>query len=336
MNLRTALEDTRILLAPTLRKAVDSLSAPERLVVGYHLGFVDDRGNPIAGEGGKRLRPTVTLLGARAAGVEPSCVVSAAAAVELTHNFSLVHHDIMDRDDTRRHRPTVWALWGEATAILAGDALQVLAFEAVVESGATGGAETIRAARLLTSTTRELIRGQVLDMQFETRPDVSFAQCRDMAGAKTGALLACSAAIGALLGGANEGAVAALTAYGQHLGLAFQIVDDVLGIWGDPAATGKSNHSDLRAKKHTLPLTWALERPGSQALREWWRHGDVEDPTLTRVEGQLEQLGARQWCLDTAHAQVAAAQHALRGAGLHDEPCADLVQLAHFVVERQA
>lgn len=333
MSLRTASDDTHTLLDPTLRKAVDSLTGLERLVVGYHLGFVDDRGNPVAGEGGKRLRPTLTLLGARAAGIEPGSVVSAAAAVELTHNFSLVHDDIMDRDATRRHRPTVWALWGQATAILAGDALQALAFEAVVESGAGG---TIPAVQLLTATTRELIRGQVLDMQFESRPQVSYTQCRDMAGAKTGALLACSSAIGALLGGANDAVVTALAAYGQHLGLAFQIVDDLLGIWGDPATTGKSNHSDLRAKKHTLPLTWAWEQPGSQTLREWWRHGDVDDLTLTRIGEQLEQLGARQWCLDAARSQVQAALDALRGVGLRDEPCADLVELAHFVVERQA
>lgn len=336
MTLKTASEDTHTLLDPTLRKAVDSLTGLERLVVGYHLGLVDERGDPAAGDGGKRLRPTLTLLGADAAGVEPAAVVSGAAAVELTHNFSLVHDDIMDCDATRRHRPTVWALWGQATAILAGDALQALAFEAILESGAAGNSETIRATQLLASTTRELIRGQVLDLQFETSPQVSFAQCSDMAGAKTGVLLACSAAIGALLGGADERGVAALTTYGQHLGLAFQIVDDLLGIWGDPVTTGKSNHSDLRAKKHTLPLTWAWEQPGSQILREWWRHGDVDDPTLVRIGEQLEQLGARQWCLDAASNQVHKALKALGGAGLRDQPCADLTELAYFVVERQA
>lgn len=333
MSFTSALGGTRTLLIPALRKAVDSLSQAETLVVGYHLGFVDDAGSPVSQNGGKYLRPTLTMLGARAAGIEPASVVPAAVAVELIHNFSLVHDDIMDRDKTRRHRPTVWALWGDATAILAGDALQALAFETVTQDAAPGAA---RAAHLLAATTRELIRGQLLDMQFETLPQVTSTQCRDMAGAKTGALIACSTAIGALLGGADDRAVATLTAYGQHLGLAFQIVDDLLGIWGEPAATGKSNHSDLRAKKHTLPMTWALQQPGSDALREWWSDGDVEDTTLHRIGEKLESLGARDWCERAARGQVAVAEQALTGAGLRDAPCATLAELADFVVERKA
>lgn len=333
MSLSNAVDDTRALLIPALQKAVDSLSESERLVTGYHLGFVDDSGNPASQDGGKCLRPTLTLLGARAAGVDPASVVPAAVAVELIHNFSLVHDDIMDQDQTRRHRPTVWALWGEATAILTGDALQALAFETVTQGG---GPAAARGAHLLACTTRELVRGQVLDMQFEHQPEVNFAQCRDMAAAKTGALIACSAAIGAVTGGADESAVAALMNFGRHLGLAFQIIDDLLGIWGDPATTGKSNHSDLRAKKHTLPLTWAMEQPGSAVLREWWSSGTVDDASLADVGELLTQLGTRQWCADAAQQEVRAAQEALRDAELSGQPCAGLIELAHFVAERNS
>ncbi len=333
MSLDDVLEQSRVLLDPALRKAVESLSEPERLVASYHLGFVDGQGNPTSGERGKRLRPTLTLLGAQAARIDPATVVAAAVAVELTHNFSLVHDDIMDRDTTRRHRLTVWALWGEATAILAGDALQTLAFEALVEHGTAASA---RAAQFLATTTRELIRGQALDMRFEAREQqVRFAQCLDMAGAKTGSLLACSAAIGAVLGGADDRVIAALSSYGEHVGLAFQIVDDLLGTWGDPVQTGKSIYSDLRAKKCTLPLTWALERAGSEQIRDWLLDGPVDNATLDAIAGQLEGIGAREWCHEAAREQVSAGEQVLSNTGLQDEACADLIELARFVVRRE-
>ena len=330
-ELNRAQELTRTLVNPALHKAVDTLDGQERLVVAYHLGFVDTHGNPVAEDGGKKLRPTLALLGAAALGVEPAHVVSAAAAVELVHNFSLVHDDIMDRDRTRRHRETVWSVWDDATAILAGDALQTLAFETLLADPSPHAAA---AAHLLATTTRELIHGQMLDMDFETRARVSLAECRAMAAAKTGILLSCSAELPAVLTGAAREQHAALATYGRGVGAAFQLVDDLLGIWGDPQVTGKSNHSDLRAKKHSLPISWALEQPGSDVIAQWFSSGETTDGELDRIATELETIGAREWCRSSADHAVEGAISALRGVDFDPTAVAGLTELARYVAGR--
>ncbi|MBB2893680.1 hydroxysqualene dehydroxylase HpnE [Flexivirga oryzae] len=331
-ELGRAQELTRTLVNPALHKAVDTLDGQERLVVAYHLGFVDTHGNPVAEDGGKKLRPTLALLGAAALGVEPAHVVSAAAAVELVHNFSLVHDDIMDRDRTRRHRETVWSVWDDATAILAGDALQTLAFETMLADPSPHAAA---AAHLLATTTRELIHGQMLDMDFETRSHVSLAECRTMAAAKTGVLLSCSAELPAVLTGAGRERRAALAAYGRGVGAAFQLVDDLLGIWGDPETTGKSNHSDLLAKKRSLPISWALEQPGSDPIAQWFSSGETTDSELRRIATELDNLGARDWCRSSADQAVEGAISALHGVDFDPAAVAGLTEMAHYVAGRE-
>jgi len=331
-ELSRAQDLTRTLVNPALHKAVDMLDGQERLVVGYHLGFVDTQGNPVTEDGGKKLRPTLALLSAGALGVEPAQVVSAAAAVELVHNFSLVHDDIMDRDRTRRHRATVWSVWDDATAILAGDALQTLAFEALLADPSPHAAA---AAHLLATTTRELIHGQMLDMDFETRAHVSLSECRAMAAAKTGILLSCSAQLPAVLVGAAREQRTALATYGREVGAAFQLVDDLLGIWGDPVVTGKSNHSDLRAKKHSLPISWALEQPGSEPIAQWFSRGEPTDHDVSRVATALDDLGARAWCRTSADHAVQRAISALDGVDLQPAAIAGLTELAYYVAGRE-
>lgn len=326
-----AQELTRALVTPALRKAVDTLAGLERLVVAYHLGFVDAQGNPVHEDGGKKLRPMLALLSAQAIGADPAQAVGGAAAVELVHNFSLVHDDIMDRDRTRRHRETVWSVWDDATAILAGDAMQALAFETVL---AETGHHAAEAGHLLAATVRELIRGQMLDMDFEQRDQVSLAECRAMAAAKTGALLVCSTELPAVLTGADREQRGALATYGRNVGLAFQIVDDLLGLWGNPDVTGKSNHSDLRAKKHSLPICWALEQPGSAALRQWFAEGATTDDELARIAGELEALGARDWCRTSADSAITRAITALHGADLDEAAVTGLTEVAHYVAGR--
>lgn len=322
---------TRALVTPALRKAVDMLDGRECLVVAYHLGFVDTQGNPVREDGGKKLRPMLSLLAAQALRADPAQAVSGAAAVELLHNFSLVHDDIMDRDRTRRHRETVWSVWDDATAILAGDALQALAFETLLADPSPHATD---AGHLLAVTTRELIRGQVLDMDFEERQQVSLAECRMMAAAKTGALLRCSTELPAVLTGATPDQRRALAAYGRGVGAAFQLVDDVLGIWGDPAVTGKSNHSDLQARKHSLPISWALEQPGTADLAEWFASDDVSPAGLTRVATRLDDLGARAWCRESAASAIQHAVDALHRADLDETAVSALTEVAHYVAGR--
>ncbi len=327
----SAQELTRALVTPALRKAVDTLSGIEHLVVAYHLGFVDTQGNPVREDGGKKLRPMLALLGAQAVGADPAHAVSVAVAVELVHNFSLVHDDIMDRDRTRRHRETVWSVWDEATAILAGDAMHALAFETVL---ADPSAHATEAGHLLAATTRELIRGQVLDLDFEQREQVSLTECHAMAAAKTGALLTCSTELPAVLTGARREQRVALATYGRNVGLAFQVVDDLLGIWGDPNITGKSNHSDLRAKKHSLPICWALEQPSASGIRQWFATGESTDAEIVRIAGELEELGAKDWCRSSADAAISRAVSALHGADLDEAAVTGLTEVAHYVAGR--
>ena len=231
------------------------------------------QGRPADGDGGKAVRPALALLSAEAAGAAPEVGVPGAVAVELVHNFSLLHDDLMDGDEQRRHRDTVWKVHGPAQAILVGDALFALANEVLLELGTV---EAGRATRRLTTATRKLIDGQAQDISYEHRERVTVEECLEMEGNKTGALLACAVSIGAVLGGADDRTADTLEAYGYHLGLAFQAVDDLLGIWGDPEATGKQTWSDLRQRKKSLPVVAALAagRPGLRAARR-----DCSPPT---------------------------------------------------------
>jgi geranylgeranyl diphosphate synthase type I len=329
------LDRSRAMLTPALQAAVAKLDPASRLPASYHMGWCDVHGNPTDEAGGKALRPSLALLSAEAVGAPATTGLPGAVAVELIHNFSLLHDDLLDGDVERRHRRTVWAVWGEPSAILTGDALLALGHEVLLESDSPGAA---RAALLLARTTRELTRGQVQDLAFESRDDVGLDECLDMAGGKTGALLAASAAIGAVLAGADEPTVAALSDFGAQVGLAFQLVDDVLGVWGDPAVTGKSIHSDLRARKKSLPITWALtsERYGPQISDFLRNSGDPDAASLVRVAEALDAAGARDWALAEAARRMDLAERSLASVDLQPQARADMTTLAKYVVERDS
>jgi geranylgeranyl diphosphate synthase type I len=332
----TTLERSRDAVTPAIRAAVDRLDATSRAQAAYHLGWTDADGAPAAGGGGKAVRPALALLSAQAAGATEQVGLPGAVAVELVHNFSLLHDDLMDGDVERRHRRTVWALWGSSAAILTGDALLSLAQEVLLESESAHARE---AALLLSVATRDLIRGQVQDLAFERRNDVTVAECLDMAAGKTGALLAASASIGAVLAGAAPATVGALSAFGAHLGLAFQLVDDVLGIWGDPAVTGKPVHSDLRSRKKSLPVTAALAKAGAagRELAGWLaEEGEVDERALPRVAELVAQAGGRDWALAEARRRMALGESALDAAAIPDTARAELIALADFIVKRDA
>jgi geranylgeranyl diphosphate synthase, type I len=321
-------------LTAALCDALERLDPASREQALYHLGLREPDGSPGPGAG-KAVRPALALLSAEAGGGRAEEGLPGAVAVELVHNFSLLHDDLMDGDTERRHRPTVWSRWGPAAAILTGDALLALASEVLLEARSP---HAPAAARLLAATVRELVRGQVEDVAFEERGGVTVPECLAMAAGKTGALLAASATIGSVLVGAPPGIIVALRAYGTQLGVAFQLVDDLLGIWGDPALTGKPVLADLRARKKSLPVAYALHRGGA-AGRELARR--LIDGTPTGDEARLRQLaalveeaGGRDWAGAEARRRVACAEEALAGADLPDAPRAELVALAHHLVER--
>jgi geranylgeranyl diphosphate synthase type I len=340
------LRRARAAVAPATRAFLARLDDTSAAIASYHLGWTDVAGTPTRGGGGKAVRPALATLSAQAAGAPARVGIPGAVAVELVHNFSLVHDDVMDGDTERRHRPTVWAVWGASSAILTGDALLALAQEVLLEGASPHRAA---AARLLAEATRHLIRGQVLDVAFERRDDVTLAQCLDMVSGKTGALMSASAAIGAVLGGAPAEVVDALSSFGAQLGIAFQLVDDLLGIWGDPAITGKPVFSDLRSRKKTLPVTYALAQagPAGRELARWFagsglagsevarRDTDGEDE-LPRIAGLVEAAGGRDWAAAEAARRIAAAEQALASVPIPTAPHQELIAIAHFIVAREA
>jgi geranylgeranyl diphosphate synthase, type I len=328
------LTETRDLVFPALSDAVSRLDPTSRAQASYHLCWTDAQGRPESGGGGKSLRPALALLSARAAGATADVGVPGAVAVELVHNFSLLHDDLMDGDLSRRHRPTVWALWGVPSAILTGDAMLALAQQVLLDVPGSSGTA---AARLLANATQALIRGQVDDVYFEGRSDVSLAQCLKMASGKTGALMAASSAIGAVLAGASDRLVRGLESFGGQLGLAFQLVDDLLGIWGDPSVTGKPVLSDLRSRKNSLPVCFALARDNSTArqLGRLLAERDDDETRLAAAADLVEQAGGRAWAEQEAIRRLESGEELLRLAAVPGDVLEELMAISHFVVGRE-
>lgn len=323
----------RNLVQPVLRDVLERLDADTREVCGYHLGFWDADGTPRTGSG-KGIRPALTILSAQAAGSDAALGVPAAVACELVHNFSLLHDDIMDRDTERRHRRTAWALYGEPRAILAGDALQSLASELLAEAPSPTSAWAVRC---LAAATRRLIAGQATDLAFETRDDVSLGECLDMAAAKTGALMACSASLGAVLADAPSDLVMGLADFGAHLGLAFQLVDDLLGIWGSPERTGKPVLSDLRSRKKSVPVVAAFEAggPAAEQLRSLYAlHRELTGGELAEAARLVSEAGGRDWTEKAADRELAAALEGLEQLEMPPDVRESLISLAHQLSRR--
>ncbi|HEX7745511.1 MAG TPA: polyprenyl synthetase family protein [Micromonosporaceae bacterium] len=316
---------------PAIRALLDRLDPGNRLVAGYQLGYWEADGSPAACQG-KGLRPMLALLSAQAAGAGPEAGVPAAVAVELAHNFSLLHDDVMDGDTERRHRPTAWTVFGVGPAILAGDALIGLAYEALIE--VPGGCP---AAQRLAVAVRTLIAGQAADLSFERRDAVTLDECLRMAGDKTAALLAGSCALGALLCGGSPALIEGLSRFGFHLGLAFQLIDDVLGIWGDPRRTGKPVGSDLRARKCSIPVVRAATGGGSagRVLAELYRSpAPLTDDDVARASELIETTGARDWTQQRAWQETQRARTELDALDLPDEVRAEFADLADFITRR--
>nr|WP_055501798.1 polyprenyl synthetase family protein [Nonomuraea pusilla] len=322
----------RELVEPVLRAAVSRLDPVTARVAAYHLGWADADGRPAPSGGGKALRPALAVLSARAAAAA-DCL-HAAAATELVHAFSLLHDDIMDGDATRRHRRAAWAVFGEPAAILAGDALLALAGELLLEDDCPGHA---RAARLLAVTVRDLIAGQALDLEFERRDDVTLDECLRMAAGKTGSLIACACSIGAVAVDGPVPLAGALSAFGAEVGLAFQLADDLLGIWGAPAATGKPVLSDLRSRKKSLPIVAALTsgtRAGDRLAALLAAPGPLPEATLRQAAALVEEAGGRAWAEAEAKHRLDAAGRHLAAAGLPPAVHADLLDIARFLTSR--
>ena len=308
----------------------------------YHLGL-GGTSEGRAPQAGKMVRPALCLLSCEAVRGDRRKALPAAAAIELTHNFTLIHDDIEDGSHSRHGRDTVWRIWGEAQAINAGDGMFVLAHLALyrlVEAGVPASM-ALEAARLLDQACLALCEGQHLDLVFETRLDVGDEEYLAMISGKTAALMGAATAVGALLGGASQDVVNAFREFGRCLGLAFQIQDDVLGIWGETAQTGKPAGDDIIARKKSFPVVHALGHASKEdrgLLRGIYSSDTVEPQRVEEVLAVLERSGARACSEEAAARHVEAALSALgglQGPGLVPARRRELESLALYLVRRR-
>jgi geranylgeranyl diphosphate synthase type I len=334
LTLPAGLPQARAAIDGPLRSAVERLAPSLQAVAAHHFGWRCVDGRPAA-ETGKALRPALTLLGARAAGTPEHEAIRVAVAVELVHNFSLLHDDLMDGDRTRHHRPTAWAAFGPGPAVLAGDAFLALATELALE---LPDGPALAVSRCLAAATTALVAGQAEDLAFEERTDVPVAEYLAMAERKTGALLSCALRAGALSGAGDAALAESLGSFGVHLGLAFQLADDLLGIWGDPAVTGKPVMSDLRTCKKTGPVVAALGSgtPSGDRLRQLLARGPLTgEDQLTRAAALVEAAGGREWTAAEGDRQLRLALDRLSPAAVPAEVRRELTDIAFFVTARR-
>jgi geranylgeranyl diphosphate synthase type I len=314
----------------------------------YHLGWLDRDLQPIPVAAGKLMRPALVLwaceLAAQTSGAKAPTLAKrhqqampAAAAVELVHNFSLIHDDIEDRDALRRGRPTVWAVWGEPQAINAGDGMFALAHMALWESAEHGlpAKTTLTLARLLDATCLRLCEGQYLDMAAEASATITPARYLDMIARKTAALMRAATTIGATIGDPSSATVpAALGDFGEALGIAFQLRDDLLGIWAADTALGKAPAGDLRRKKMTLPVIHTIANAAAKdrdrVLAIYHAPGE---PDAADIAFLLTCIGrtSHAWCQAHLAAYCATARAALARTTATGEAMDALGALVEYV-----
>jgi geranylgeranyl diphosphate synthase type I len=340
LDLEVLLRRHREAVLAEMKALLAGRGAPLYGMMRYHLGLAGPRGEPTAARAGKMLRPALCLLSCEAVGGQRRRAVPAAAAIELIHNFTLIHDDIEDASQSRHGRDTVWRVWGEARAINAGDGMFALAHLALhrLLDGGVAAAQVLEAARLLDEATLALCEGQHLDLEFEERLDVTCDDYLTMVSGKTAALMGAATSVGALVGGASQDVVGAFKEFGSSLGLAFQIRDDVLGIWGDAVETGKPAGDDIVARKKSFPVACALERASEddgRSLRDIYGAGTVSPEGVAEVLAVLERCDARAASDEAAASHVEGALRRLEGLHLVPPRQRELEALAAYLVHRR-
>lgn len=318
-------------LQDVLSDSPPALDGPAR----YVLGWTDTEGNP-ASAGGKRIRPALCLFAAGLFTDDPLVALPGAVAVELVHNFSLVHDEVQDRDAERHHRPTAWALHGEGQAINLGDFLFVRALRALASTDSVAQPQRDDALNMLMGAIERMIAGQWQDIRFETRSDVSTDEYLDMVAGKTGALLGAPLAMGARLAGSHPAAAAALGRWGEAAGLAFQVRDDYLGIWGRPDQTGKSNVNDIARKKKSLPVIHGLSGPSGDEIAAIYARDELSAADIARVVRLLDDAGSAAFTMELAAECARVADELLAGIDLTPAARAELAAVGQYLIYRDA
>ena len=321
-----------------LEKVIDNGPSALCNMLRYHMGWQNEHGYRCNRESGKFIRPALCLLSCQAVGGDTSQIMAAAAAIELIHKFSLIHDDIEDASHERHHRPTVWKLWGRPQAINAGDAMFTLAYSALLklkENGITDE-RIVGSTRILSLACLELCDGQYLDLEYEDRLDITITDYLDMAARKTAALFAASTSLGAYLGSEDSRLVDFFHLFGKELGMAYQIRDDIMGIWGMEESTGKSA-SDISQRKKTLPVVYGLDNSRGEArqrLEKLYSQKSIKGEDVAEVTKILGQFGARNYAENLAEQYYYKALAQLKATRLDTSRQAPLKETACFLLKR--
>lgn len=304
----------------------------------YHMGWIDEDLNPVEQYRGKRFRPTMCLLTYNALSAVYDKALPAASAIELIHNFSLIHDDIEDSDEERRHKPTVWKIWGIPHAINAGDGMHVMANIAALRLRDLNATDRkiVQVIDILNKTILELCEGQYLDMSFEEKMDITVEMYTEMIAGKTAALIEASTWIGAILATEDADIIGHFRNFGRKMGLSFQIIDDIIGIW--ETETGKPKASDIRNKKKTLPILYAFKEASDEdkeILTKTYQKDTLNEADTTAVLMILEKVGAHDYSKKVAKNYADEALAELEKTGVHNESMEKLRTLAEFLIRRK-
>lgn len=325
----------RSTVLPVIRQRVSALEPTLARICSYHFGFVDEHGEPSGAANGKLTRASLMMAAAEGVGLRPDDVRSQAAALELLHNSTLIHDDIIDADELRRGRPAAWKVFGTGPAILAGDALQALALQVVVDDPGPGCAEISRA---FANALHLVLAGQSREFTVRLGSGTDLAQYERIVTEKTSALLECALVTPALRAGEPDRVLADLRGAGRRLGLAFQILNDVEDIWGDPAVTGKPVRSDIERRNPSFPVLAALSagNPVSERLRGLWHSDGTTAAHLREMADLVEESGGRRTAEQVSRGHFDAALEHLGRAGLSPAASAELTALFDRIVHRTA
>ena len=323
-----------------LREALYHGNADILNIMKYHIGWVDKDGNPINANHGKGLRSSLCMFACESIGGRVDAALPSAAAIEIIHNFSLIHDDIQDGDAERRHRPTVWKIWGKGQALQIGNAMRVLGDLAQsLRTAAEIKPEYLVMCNLaLTNAYLEMMEGQYLDLYFQGRWDVRVGDYLDMIARKTGALIRNAMALGAIVGGGDVNTVEAMTRCGRYLGYAFQIRDDYLGVWGDERITGKPIGSDILRKKSSLPIVHAIQESVSadrKQISDIYSKELVDSNDIDAIMAVLDKTKSRAYVQGLVEEYAFYAARSLNELDLVPGSTTELDELVWFLTNRE-
>ncbi|MBU4483415.1 MAG: polyprenyl synthetase family protein [Actinobacteria bacterium] len=304
----------------------------------YHLGWINNRGDNISNNSGKKLRATLCLLACESLDGDFRKALPLAAAIELIHNYSLVHDDIQDDDKQRRHRPTVWSIWGKPQAINAGSALKVLASLSVAKLGDynISSDKQVEVFEILNNSCLKMIEGQFLDINFENRSDITIENYLEMIEKKTSALIEGALKIGAVLN-IEKSKLEPFEKFGRYLGLAFQIRDDILGIWGNNTKTGKPQGNDIRKRKKTLPIVFCLQvsnKKTKERLLKIYSKKRISERNIGYILSLLNDIGSKRFCEEKSIEYYQLALKEIKNLPIFSDKVSHFKEISRFLIKR--